>query len=120
MAAGGGRGVDEALLDRLAAEGRRLVEAYRLGSPEARVPGLVWSAREVVAHTGAVHRWAADIVARALPTNETGGSQAFARTGPDETLTEWFLEGLDRLVETLDAAATDLRCFTFVPGVAPR
>ncbi len=83
-------------------------------------PGLAWSGREVLAHTGAVHRWAADIVSRSLRTNETGGSQAFAWTGPDEELTDWFQQGLDHLVVTLRAADADVQCFTFVPGVAPR
>lgn len=110
----------DALLDRLADEGRRLVAAHRLGSPDAMVPGLSWSARDVVAHTGAVHRWAADIVSRRLSTNETGGSQAFAWTGPEEELTDWFQAGLDHLVATLSAASADLACFTFIPGVAPR
>lgn len=111
---------EDALLGQLASEGRRLAEVFRLGSPETTVPGLVWSAREVVLHTGAVHRWATDIVSRSLPTNEAGGSQAFAWSGSDETLTDWFLEGLDRLVECLDQAPADLQCFTFVPGTRAR
>lgn len=111
---------EDALLGQLASEGRRLAEVFRLGSPETTVPGLVWSAREVVLHTGAVHRCATDIVSRSLPTNEAGGSQAFAWSGSDETLTDWFLEGLDRLVECLDQAPADLQCFTFVPGTRAR
>lgn len=118
------------LLDRLADEGRLLASAYGRGRPEAEVPGLTWSASEVVAHTGAVHRWAADIVTRSLRTNETGGSHAFAWPGPDgsrpvaeervDELTAWFQEGLDHLVATLRAADDALDCFTFVAGVAPR
>ncbi len=112
---------DELLLVRLAAEARVLAEAVARCAPSAPVPGLGWDAQTVVAHTGAVHRWAADIVARSLATNETGGSAAFAPSVREVSrLHDWLDEGVAILISTLRSAPAGLRCFTFVPSVPPR
>ena len=108
-------------LQALRTEGDRLVAAVRGADPDAGVPGLTWDVRTVATHTGAVHRWAADVVRRRLATNETGGSVAFEPTGlPDDDLADWLAAGLADLVDTLAEAPPDLACFTFVGGVAPR
>lgn len=112
---------DEPLLASLATEARLLSDAVARCHPSAPVPGLDWDALAVVAHTGAVHRWAADIVARRLATNETGGSSTFAPSAQDVSrLRDWLDEGVATLLSTLRAAPVSLRCFTLVPGVAPR
>lgn len=112
---------EEELLQSLVDEAARLVEAVRGCDLSAPVPGLAWDARTVATHTGAVHRWAADIVARALPSNETGGSDAFFPDGLDDAeLPAWLERGAASLVTVLSAAPAGLRCFTFIPGVAPR
>ncbi len=112
---------DEPLLVHLAAEARVLADAASRCAPSAPVPGLRWDAQTVVAHTGAVHRWAADTVARSLATNETGGSAAFAPSVRDVLrLHDWLDEGAAILISTLRSAPAGLRCFTFVPGVPPR
>ena len=87
---------------------------------DALVPGLTWDVRTVAVHTGSVHRWAADVVRRRLPTNETGGSRVRPDVLDDADLAGWLTEGLDHLVATLQAAPDDLDCFTFVDAVAPR
>jgi uncharacterized protein (TIGR03083 family) len=115
---------DAGAVDHLAAlrtEGDRLVAAVRDADLDANVPGLTWDVRAVALHTGAVHRWAADIVRRRLVTNETGGSVAFAPVGlADADLADWLAGGLAALTSTLREAPEDLACFTFVGGIAPR
>jgi uncharacterized protein (TIGR03083 family) len=112
---------DDTLLTRLGDEARMLADAFERSDPAAPVPGLDWDIRTVVTHTGAVHRWAADIVARRLPTNETVGSIAFWPPGSDDQqLAAWFAEGAAALSSTLRAAPRNLACFTFIPDVTPR
>ena len=112
---------DDALLDRLVDESRLLSEAWARCDPAAAVPGLEWDARTVVAHTGAVHRWATDVVARRLAVDELGGSAAFPPSTADAgRLGAWFDEGAAALVEVLAAAPAGLDCFTLIPGAAPR
>lgn len=109
------------LLDYLVEEAQLLVDAFGWCDQAAPVPGLEWDARMVAAHVGAVHRWAADIVARRLMTNESGGSAAFWPPDADDAwLAGWLDEGAALLVAALRAAPATLECFTFIPGVAPR
>ena len=58
--------LEEILLERFVEEVRLLGHAFACCKPAVPVPGLEWDARTVVAHVGAVHRWARDIVARRL------------------------------------------------------
>lgn len=103
----------------LTAAGDGLVEAVGGADLDAPVPGLDWSVREVAVHTGAVHRWAADIIGRRLPDNRTGGSKAFLPTDlADPDLPAWLFEGVIGLVAAIDAAPEDLECFTFALGPA--
>ena len=112
---------DHALLTHLAEQARLLAEAFTRSDPAAPVPGLEWDVRTVVRHTGAVNRWAADIVARRLAANETGGSSAFWPPDfDDQQLAWWFGAGAAALIATLRAAPASLACFTFIPDVAPR
>jgi len=112
---------DEPLLAHLVDEARLIADAFARCDPAAPVPGLDWDAQTVVMHTGAVHRWAADIVARSLGTNETGGSMAFSPAVADAPrLAVWLDEGVAILISALRNAPASLTCFTFVPGMAPR
>lgn len=110
-------------VDHLAAlrtEVDRLVDAVRVADLDAGVPGLAWDVRTVATHTGAVHRWAADIVRRRLPA-PSSSSAAFEPDGlPDADLPGWLVAGAAELSRTLAQAPADLACFTFVPGIAPR
>ncbi len=112
---------EEILLERLVTEARLLVNAFGCCDPAAPVPGLEWDARTVATHVGAVHRWAADIVARRLATNESGGSAAFwPPDANDARLARWLDDGAALLIAALRAAPATLECFTFIPGVTPR
>lgn len=111
----------QCLLEQISHDADRMLAAAERAGWDARVPGLEWDVRTVVTHTGAVHRWSADIVRRALPSNETGGSSAFWPDGlPDDELPAWIQDGVQALTTLLADTADDLACFTFLPGVPAR
>lgn len=112
---------DEALLRRIDADVRIMLAAAGRAGWDAAVPGVDWDVRAVVIHTSAVHRWCADIVRRALATNESGGSVAFVSDGlDDDALPDWVAVGARELLETFRAAPDDLACFTFLRQDPPR
>lgn len=105
----------------LRTEGDRLVATVRGADLDVVVPGLTWDVRTVATHTGAVHRWSADLVRRRLSTNETGGSVAFWPDElPDADLPGWLADGVGALIRTLAEATAELECYTFIGGIAPR
>ncbi|MFC8431382.1 maleylpyruvate isomerase family mycothiol-dependent enzyme [Streptomyces sp. NPDC057253] len=98
-------------------EGQSLASAAEQAGTDAKVPTCPgWQVRDLLRHTGAVHRWATAFVAE--------GHTAF-RPVPDEPaldgeeLLAWFRTGHRRLVDTLDSAAPDVRCWHFLPAPAP-
>lgn len=108
------------LIDRLESDGRLLIAAACRAGWDARVPGTEWNVRELVTHTGGIHRWAADIVATCGQRFDTAAGSAVG-TGPDDDdLAEWFVAGHAALVATLRSAAADLECATFLPAESPR
>ncbi|MFF9173329.1 maleylpyruvate isomerase family mycothiol-dependent enzyme [Streptomyces sp. NPDC014793] len=98
-------------------EGRLLAAAAESAGTGAKVPTCpAWTVRDLLRHTGAVHRWAAAIVAdghtapRPLPD------------GPDldgAELVAWYRDSHRRLVETLAGAPAELDCWTFHPAPCP-
>lgn len=98
-------------------EGRSLAAAAAKAGPDAGVPTCPdWQVRDLLRHTGTVHRWATSFVA--------GGDPSFHPFGelPDldgEALLDWFREGHLRLVGTLSAASPDVRCWHFLPAPSP-
>lgn len=105
-----------ALIAQLASDGPRLIDAAQRAGWDAPVPATDWTVRDLVTHTGGVHRWAADIVTTCASTGDTAAGQAVG-TGPqDGELVEWFENGHAALVATLRSAAPDLECFTFLPA----
>jgi uncharacterized protein (TIGR03083 family) len=103
----------------LEADGLALAHAAKSAGWNARVPSLRWEVRELVTHTGGVHRWAADVVASAAKTTDTECGRAVGRGPADEDLLEWFIAGHSALVATLRAAPPDLQCATFLPAPSP-
>ncbi|MEV7107667.1 maleylpyruvate isomerase family mycothiol-dependent enzyme [Streptomyces atroolivaceus] len=101
-------------LTALVAEGRALVSAAREAGPEAPVPTCPgWRIRDLLRHTGMVHRWATAIVV------EGHGTRHPACEEPDldgEALFDRFSEGHRLLVDSLRAAPADLECWTFFPS----
>ena len=101
------------LVEQLEHDGALLAAATRAVDWDAPVPGTTLSVGEVVRHTGAVHRWSADIVRRGLLRNETGGSAAWQPDLPDDAVLDWYTEGLAALVTTLLTAPADLEVWAF-------
>ncbi|MFE3600373.1 maleylpyruvate isomerase family mycothiol-dependent enzyme [Streptomyces sp. NPDC059142] len=102
---------------RLAREGRVLADAAVRAGTDAEIPVCPgWRVRDLLRHTGSVHRWATGYVV------EGGTVRAPLPTAPDldgDALVGWFREGHDRLVTALGAAPADLRCWSFFPAPSP-
>ncbi|MBX9360129.1 maleylpyruvate isomerase family mycothiol-dependent enzyme [Streptomyces massasporeus] len=104
-------------LDALETEGRLLAAAAEEAGTEAKVPTCPeWQVRDLLRHTGAVHRWAAAYVAEQIterrplvePTDLDGAE-----------LIAWYRDSHRRLVDTLVGASPDVECFAFLPAPSP-
>ncbi|MFF4521082.1 maleylpyruvate isomerase family mycothiol-dependent enzyme [Streptomyces bluensis] len=104
-------------IETLDREGRLLVAAAESAGTGARVPTCPdWQVRDLLRHTGMVHRWAGAFVA------EGHTSYHPAEGEPDldgAELLGWFREGHARLVDTLAAAPPDVACWSFLPAPSP-
>jgi uncharacterized protein (TIGR03083 family) len=72
--------------------------------------------RDLVRHTGMVHRWAAAFVAEGHTSYHSDGGL------PDldgDELLAWFREGHRQLVDTLASAPADVECWAFLPASSP-
>ncbi|MFB8775197.1 maleylpyruvate isomerase family mycothiol-dependent enzyme [Streptomyces broussonetiae] len=104
-------------IDVLAREGRSLAAAAAEAGPDAKVPTCPgWQLRDLLRHTGMVHRWATAFVAEGHTSYRPDGGL------PDldgAALLDWFEEGHGRLVDTLSAAPPDVACWHFLPAPSP-
>ncbi|MFC8917934.1 maleylpyruvate isomerase family mycothiol-dependent enzyme [Streptomyces sp. NPDC057116] len=102
----------------LTTEGQLLADAAEragTGAPVPTCPG--WQVRDLLRHTGMVHRWATAFV--------TEGHTSYhpAEAEPDldgAELVAWFREGHGRLVTALTEAPDSLECWAFLPAPSPR
>jgi uncharacterized protein (TIGR03083 family) len=103
-------------------DGALLAEAAAAAGWDAAVPPCPeWRVRDLVRHTGGVHRWAATYVreARDKPMEDDEVDQVMAPPEDDGELLGWFREGYARLADTLAAAPPDLECWSFLPAPTP-
>ncbi|WP_031034061.1 maleylpyruvate isomerase family mycothiol-dependent enzyme [Streptomyces sp. NRRL F-5650] len=102
------------ILDR---EGALLAGAAEAAGSGAKVPACPgWRVRDLLRHTGTVHRWATAFVAE----GHTGPRPAEDPPALDGApLLAWFREGHARLVDILAGAAPDVRCWAFLPAPSP-
>lgn len=98
-------------------QGRSLASAAEEAGPGATVPTCPgWQVRNLLRHTGMVHRWATAFVAEGHTEYHPDGGE------PDldgAELLAWFREGHGRLTDALKAAPDDLDCWTFLPAPSP-
>ncbi|MFD9538487.1 maleylpyruvate isomerase family mycothiol-dependent enzyme [Streptomyces sp. NPDC060022] len=101
----------------LAGEGRLLAGAAGEAGPEAPVPTCPgWQVRDLLRHTGMVHRWATAFVTEGHRTYVPDGGE------PDldgDELLAWFTDGHALLVDALRTAPADLDCWAFLPAPSP-
>ena len=87
-------------LAHLASDGRRMAELAR-GDLDAPVPTCPdWTLRDLIEHTGFVHRWQTAVVRDAPPSFPDGATW---RHGPaeGESWSDWFQAGVDAAVRDL-------------------
>lgn len=101
----------------LAREGTLLADAAADAGLDAPVPTCPdWQVRDLLRHTGTVHRWAGRFVAEELPAFRPWQE----RHDLDGTaLLDWFREGHAELVATMRDAPADVQCWTFLPAPSP-
>src|SRR6266566_2990433 len=103
-------------------EGELLAAAADRAGMGAGVPSCPdWAVRDLLKHTGYVHRWAAEFITRGLTRPEGGTSEAaILSQGPgDDRLPGWFREGHAALVQALGTAAPELNCWAFLGAPSP-
>jgi uncharacterized protein (TIGR03083 family) len=104
-------------------DGRLLATAADRAGPHAPVPSCPgWQVRDLLRHTGHVHRWATRFVAEGLPmaVAEPTEAEILAAGPPDADLLDWFQVGHAGLVHALTAADPGMACWTFLPAPSPR
>jgi len=81
-------------------EAADLVDAGELGLavPVPRYPG--WSVADLLCHTGDVHRWVTTVIEERA--RERLPREALGRHVQQPALTDWFRDGVDRLVQLLE------------------
>ncbi|GIF22087.1 uncharacterized protein (TIGR03083 family) [Actinoplanes tereljensis] len=105
-------------VESLRVDGRGLAEAADQAGLDAVVPTCPdWQIRDLLRHTGGVHRWAAAHVTqeRVKPFTADEEEQFFAAPD-DDALLDWFRHGHQALVGVLSAAEPTVDCWTFLPG----
>ena len=106
----------------LGREGELLATAAERAGMGAAVPSCPdWAVRDLLKHTGYVHRWAIGFVAGGLGRPSGGESEAeILSQGPgDAELPGWFREGHAALVRALSQAPPDLDTWAFLAAPSP-
>jgi uncharacterized protein (TIGR03083 family) len=97
----------------------RAAQSAGLDAPVPSCPG--WAMRDLLAHIGFVHRWAAGYVqnGRTEMVDEPDEAGVLAAAPPDYELLPWVAEGHASLVSALLSAPADLGCWTFLGAPSP-
>ncbi|MFF9815531.1 maleylpyruvate isomerase family mycothiol-dependent enzyme [Streptomyces sp. NPDC014006] len=100
-------------VDILRREGALLAASAEEAGPEAKVPTCPdWQVRDLLRHTGAVHRWAARFVAEGITEPRPIDTEPELDGGE---LLRWYRDSHRNLVDTLAAAPADAPAWTFLP-----
>ena len=102
-------------------QGELLAGAAQRAGLAAAVPSCPgWAVRDLLKHTGYVHRWATSFVAEGLTCPAGASEEEILGEGPaDAELPGWFREGHTALVRALSAAGPGLNCWAFLPAPSP-
>jgi len=106
----------------LDADGALLAAAAGRAGLDAPIPGCpLWKMRELLRHTGYVHRWAAGYVTHGYEEEVDRYSEdELLRAGPgDAELLGWFRDGHAGLVRSLRSADPGLSCWAFLDAPSP-
>jgi uncharacterized protein (TIGR03083 family) len=103
-------------------DGTVMAAAAQQAGLMAAVPSCPgWQVRDLLRHTGYVHRWAANYVAHQLTgeVDEMPEAEQLSSGPPDADLMGWFIAGHAALADVLTAAPADLVCWTFLDAPSP-
>jgi uncharacterized protein (TIGR03083 family) len=103
-------------------EGEWLADAAERAGLDATVPPCApWQVKDLLRHTGYVHRWAARHVTECPDQIIDGPSEEeILRGGADDAgLLAWFRDGHAALTQTLATADPAVECATFMPAPSP-
>jgi uncharacterized protein (TIGR03083 family) len=106
----------------LDADGTLLAAAAERAGLDAQVPGCpLWKIRELLRHTGYVHRWAAGYLVHGYQEEvDRFSEEEVLRDGPgDAELLGWFRDGHAALVTALRSADPALNCWAFLDAPSP-
>jgi uncharacterized protein (TIGR03083 family) len=109
-------------IDALRSHGTLLADAAGRAGLDAPVPPCApWLVKDLLRHTGYIHRWAArHITERPAAVLDGPPEPEILKGGPaDPELLPWFRAGHAALVQTLTAADPGLDCATFMPAPSP-
>jgi uncharacterized protein (TIGR03083 family) len=98
-------------------EGGLLADAAERAGLDAAVPPCApWQVKDLLRHTGYIHRWAARHLTERPESVIDGPEEAeiLADGAPDAKLADWFRAGHAALVRTLSTADPGLVCATFM------
>jgi uncharacterized protein (TIGR03083 family) len=103
-------------------EGGLLAAAAELAGLEAAVPPCQpWLVKDLLRHTGYIHRWAARHITECPDHVIDGPPEADILRGgaADPDLLAWFRAGHTALVDALSTADPGLQCATLMPAASP-
>jgi uncharacterized protein (TIGR03083 family) len=109
-------------IDALRRHGERLAEAAERAGLDAPVPPCSpWLVKDLLRHTGYVHRWAAQHITDRPGQVLDGPSEEEILAGgaDDAELVAWFRAGHAALAQTLATADPALECATFMAAPSP-
>jgi uncharacterized protein (TIGR03083 family) len=109
-------------LDALRRQGELMAGAAAAAGLAAAVPPCPsWQVKDLLRHTGYIHRWAARHIIES-PSEVIDGppeTEILRGGAPDEDLLDWFRAGHAALMETLARADPAVECATFMPAPSP-
>jgi uncharacterized protein (TIGR03083 family) len=92
-------------------------EAAGLDAPTPTTPA--WTVRDLLRHTGDVHRWAATYVAEGRGERIDDIEAVAGALPEDADLLPWYRDGSQALVHTLTEADPAVDCWSFLPAPSP-